>query len=109
MFCRSSAVSAEAKGVMTEGAPSGPPRAGLDFSSLGAKSTNCLTRYSCGWLARLGLAGIVLLPAAPWQLAQDKMPRDISPLVYSCSPLAASGLATEIGRVSCRERVCQYV
>src|SRR5690606_20711997 len=94
MFCLSSAVDGVANAVMTELAPPGPRRVGGVLSSLAAKSSNCFTRYSWGWLDRFGLAGIVLLPAAPWQLAQARIPRAESPLAYSCSPLAASGLAT---------------
>src|SRR5690606_14764068 len=103
MFCLSSAVDGVANAVMTELAPPGPRRVGGVLSSLAAKSSNCFTRYSWGWLDRFGLAGIVLLPAAPWQLAQARIPRAASPFAYSCSPLAASGFATATSAAYARD------
>src|SRR5690606_22488187 len=76
------------------------------WSPLGLKSCSCLTRYSYGCAAIFGLMGIILLPASPWQLAQEMTPRDMSPFTYSCSPAAISGRAlasaawlTEIAQV----------
>ncbi|CFP60821.1 Uncharacterised protein [Bordetella pertussis] len=64
-FCMSCAVRGWAMAVMGVGLPPGPMRSGSFSPSLTLNSVSCLTRYSCGWAARFGLAGMVLLPAAP--------------------------------------------
>src|SRR5256886_12599161 len=51
-----------------------PPMIGFSRSGLlsaaGWKLASCFCRYSGTWLASFGLAGVGLLPSAPWQGAQ---------------------------------------
>src|SRR5690606_35013827 len=60
----SSSVSGAAIGAISDDAPSAPLRTG-GCSPRGLKSSSCLTRYSYGWPAILGLMGMTLLPASP--------------------------------------------
>src|SRR2546423_14786136 len=66
-----------------------PPMIGFSrsalFSAAGLKLASCFCRYSGTWLASFGLAGVGLLPSAPWQAAQT--------LLAMLWPLAESALA----------------
>src|SRR5256884_3585962 len=66
-----------------------PPMIGFSrsalFSAAGLKLASCFCRYSGTWLASFGLAGVGLLPSAPWQAAQT--------LLAMLWPLAESAFA----------------
>src|SRR3546814_13526088 len=70
---------------------------------------DCIRSYAPGFIFTTSLSPVLVAGVLPGIVAGFMVSGSIATLPMMGGALAASIIAVQIGRASCRERVCQYV